>query len=151
MPSRRKVSKSDGEPAREAVPKSETAGPGGGGKSRTQVGAGDSGDGGGGAWQGMSKSDRDPERKVLYSHLKDMAIDALELSRVKDQASIAQSISMVLGTYDMQVETADVLASMVVAAYSCARELHDEKAVFLAYSCFTDAQLERILKLARST
>jgi hypothetical protein len=144
------TSNNDGGHASKPVPKTETAGPGGGGKAKTRVGAGESGGGGGSAWQGMDSSDRGPERKVLYSHLKDMAIDALEMSSSRDQATIASSISSVLGSYDMQAETAEVLASMVVAAYSCARDIHDDKAVFLAYSCFTDAQLNRILKLARA-
>jgi hypothetical protein len=134
----------------EPVPKAETAGPGGGRKAKTRVGAGDGGGGGSSDWYGGDLLERDPNRKVLYSHLKDMAIDALEISGVKDQQAIARSIGSVLGSFDMQPEIADVLASMVVAAYSCAKDTCDERAVFLAYSCFTDAQLARIVKLARA-
>jgi hypothetical protein len=143
------TSNSDGEHP-EPLPEAETGGPGGGRKAKTAVGAADGGGGGGPDWSLAGLVERDPDRKVLYSHLKDMAIDALEISGVKDQQAIARSIGSVLSSFDMQAETADVLASMVVAAYSCARETHDESAVFLAYSCFSDAQLARIVKLARA-
>jgi hypothetical protein len=142
-------SNSDGEQASAPVLKGESAGAGSGGKAKTRVGAGE-GEGGGAERYAVGLLEGDSERKVLYSHLKDMAIDALEMSRVKDQQTIAQSMVYVLGSYDMQPEIADVLASMVMAAYSCAQTIHDDKAIFLAYSCFTDAQLARIVKLARS-
>ena len=92
----------------------------------------------------------DRECRKLIDNLGPANLDALEISGVKDQQAIARSIGSVLSSFDMQAETADVLASMVVAAYSCARESHDESAVFLAYSCFSDAQLARIVKLARA-
>ncbi|MBS1993883.1 MAG: hypothetical protein JSS83_25400 [Cyanobacteria bacterium SZAS LIN-3] len=76
-----------------------------------------------------------------------MAIDALEIARIKEQQPIAEMINLALGS-DMQPEMAEVLASMVLAAYSCALETRDERALYLAYSCFTDAQLRRILLLA---
>jgi hypothetical protein len=144
------TSNSDGEQVSEPVPNTENAGAGDGKKPNTAGAAGDAGGSDGSSWQDADLIERDPNRKVLYSHLKDMAIDALEMSGAKDQQAIASNIGIVLGSYDMQPETADVLASMVVAAYSCAQEIHDERAVFLAYSCFSDAQLARIIKLARA-
>ena len=79
-----------------------------------------------------------------------MAIDALELSTVRDQATVCSSLSYVLSSFDMQPEMAEILASMVTAAYSLALDCKDESLLYMAYSCFSDAQLARIISLARA-
>jgi Tfp pilus assembly protein PilO len=90
------------------------------------------------------------KRTVIHSHLKDMAIDALELSASRDQATVAQSLGYVLSSFDAQPEMAQILASMVTAAYSLAQDCPDERLLYQAYSCFSDEQLSRIIGLARS-
>jgi len=143
------TSKNHEDDAPRRVPKPQASPPGGGGKRKTRIGAGDMGGGALPPWQGSGRLEGDSQRSVPHSHLKDMAIDALEMSYSKDQAVISRNLSQALGSFDMQPELAEVLSAMVFAAYSTAQVVTDERALFLAYSCFTDDQLVRIMRLAR--
>jgi len=142
-------SKDSEDGAARPVPAPQSTPPGGAGKGKTRIGSGDMGGVGGSSWQGGGPLEGDSQRSVPHSHLKDMAIDALEISRIRDQQAVCSSLARTLGSFDMQPELAEVLSSMVFSAYSSAQECSDDRMLFLAYSCFTDAQLRRIFRLAR--
>jgi len=63
-----------------ALLKVDGAAGGGGRKAKTRAGAGNTGDGGA-ARIFSGPEDRDPGRSVLHRHLKDIAVDALELAQ----------------------------------------------------------------------
>ena len=87
-----------------------------------------------------------------HNHLKDLAIEALSCSELRDRPDIYNRLLPKLKEYGSYAdETADVLAQMVVSAYVVAQHLHklsssvDLQATF---PHFTAQQLEKIVNLA---
>ena len=108
------------EDAFEAEPQTESSGAGGGKKRRTSIGTGDDS---GGSYRPGESFGGEPWRNepIRHSRLKGFAIDALERSDSKDWADV---YSRLLGRFSefglAQEALADILASLVVSAYTVA-------------------------------
>lgn len=136
-------------------PQSEASGGGGGRKIRTALGQGGGKDGGkDGGWYSPCEKPFDEGRNEPVKHgaLKDAAIDALSNSDVRNWHDVYLRLLGRFPEFDTAQEAlADVLAQMVVTAYSLA--LHIPGAYVLdelRCSCpyFSDSQLGRIMELA---